>query len=175
MLTSRIALPFAALAVSFALALSPTVARADVVSPPPTDCPDGTKGQSCHGGSFCQADTCTTDADCGSGKVCQARSLCAGTIGCGGFLPPDATPPHEPTAGPVCSTSADCDSGKTCATQSVCVSLDSTVVHGGCSCEAAGAGRGPVVISLAGLIVGAAGALARRSKRGQRPSAQRRA
>lgn len=66
------------------------VAHADVVGPPPDDCPEGTQGQSCHGGPYCSPDACTTDGDCGAGETCAEVDACVGSVVCAGMLPPDA-------------------------------------------------------------------------------------
>ena len=158
---------------SLTLAVAP--ARADAVAPPPTNCPDGTTGMSCHGGVYCQPTTCKTSADCTGGQVCEAQSVCLGQVTCGGGVEvPDggAVTAPEVNVGDVCTTAADCDGGATCGTQSVCVTPSSST---GCSCEAAGGGGGPLALSMLALVAGGAGAVARWRRKGQRASAQRRA
>src|ERR1700679_4366304 len=93
------------------LALTPTTARADAVGPPPSNCPAGTTGTSCHGGSYCELSTCTTDTDCASGQTCQPRSYCQIPVTCGGGIAlPDGGPVESTVtaAGEPCAAASDC-------------------------------------------------------------------
>jgi len=49
-------------------------ARADVVMPPPTNCPDGARGRTSHSGPHCAPWTC--ERGCEEGKVCRPVGLC---------------------------------------------------------------------------------------------------
>lgn len=77
----------AALLVVAAAALSfPAPARADVVRPPPADCPPGSLGKTSHSGQFCAPLPCTADSDCATHSqpgepalVCRTSRLCIGS------------------------------------------------------------------------------------------------
>ena len=56
--------------------LLPAIAAADVIGPLPTTCEEGSEPVPCHGPATCRADSCTTDADCDPGEVCQSRNYC---------------------------------------------------------------------------------------------------
>ncbi len=82
--------------ITASLVVSPRIAQADVVPPPPDDCPAGKVPVSDHGGpgcqdeppencppgwrgvvgGHCQLDRCGTDDRCPEGKVCRDHSLC---------------------------------------------------------------------------------------------------
>ena len=64
-------------------------ASADVVSPPPTDCTDGTTPNTGHCGPYCEPTTCTSDETC-NGGTCQSVSWCIVKIVCAGRVAPDA-------------------------------------------------------------------------------------
>ena len=64
-------------------------ASADVVSPPPTDCTDGTTPNTGHCGPYCEPRTCTSDETC-NGGTCQSVSWCILKIVCAGRVLPDA-------------------------------------------------------------------------------------
>jgi MYXO-CTERM domain-containing protein len=175
--------PFAC---ALAITLSSAAAWADAVPPPPSNCPDGTMGQSCHGGIYCQPNTCTKDTDCTAGQICEPRSFCISQVPCFNGFDPDAGPLYEPNAEAACSSAADCDDGATCTPQEVCVSPSSTSSTGssssgggsveignGCSCSTIGGSARPTAITLLVLSAAGAGALARR-RRDQRASRQRR-
>jgi hypothetical protein len=61
--------------------------RADVVSPPPEQCLDGTTPSTGHCGPHCQPTECTGNADCQTG-TCRELSLCTTTIVCAGLVAP---------------------------------------------------------------------------------------
>lgn len=56
------------------------VARADVVPPPPSDCPDGSTGQSSHIGPYCSPLLCDNDQQCLDGTTCRTLKLCIEVI-----------------------------------------------------------------------------------------------
>lgn len=60
-------------------------ARADAIGPPPTDCPEGARGASCHGAEYCAVDSCIGPRDCAPGQRCVARELCVDTVRCFGL------------------------------------------------------------------------------------------
>ena len=140
----------AAGAALLSLSLVPATAGADAVPPPPTNCPDGTTGMTCHGGQYCQPSPCKSNADCSGGQVCLPRAFCLGHVTCGGgIFPPDGSPSTvaEPAAGAACASSADCDGGAMCATQSLCVSPGSSGSSGGSSGgSGGGSSGGPTVV-----------------------------
>jgi hypothetical protein len=169
-------------------------AHADVVSPPPTDCPAGSEGNTCHGGPYCRPLICATDADCSDGKVCKDTSLCVSTINCAGLLPPDADPSQFDTdkVDVACPNGNECTGGATCKSLKVCVASSTGTTGssgtstggtstggassggeeiGGCSCglvgRAGGVGAGALAILAAGASV------LRRRQRDPRGSALR--
>ncbi|MDI1447561.1 hypothetical protein [Polyangium sp. 6x1] len=159
--------------------VAPTPARADVVGPPPDDCPEGTVGATCHSAPYCSPVACTSDAECGRGETCQDKPLCASTIVCAGLLPPDADlMDYERTkiVGP-CSDANACASGATCKTQKVCVAAASSGGDSGCGCRLAASA--PLEASVSVLVLGLGIAtFARRRQRAEaasRASRQRRA
>jgi hypothetical protein len=163
-----------------------TLALADALGPPPTGCPDGTIGDSCHGGQYCRAVTCNSTADCDAGQSCVPRGYCMTPVTCGGAIRlPDGGPVTTtvPSAGPVCTGATDCTGGATCTTQNVCASngsgpggLPGTAGNSGCSCQAMGGPAAPIALSIVAL--GATGIayarrrarpLTSRSRRSKRP------
>jgi hypothetical protein len=83
--------------------LAVTPARADVVPPPPEDCPDGSDGATCHWGGFCAARTCSEADPCEAGMTCRELALCIETVDCGGWG-------HHPTD----IVRASCEGGVGC-------------------------------------------------------------
>lgn len=177
------------LAACAAMALWSGVAAADAVPEPPTDCPDGTTPNTCHGGPYCAPTSCTQDADCADGKVCRERSLCLGSISCGGGWDPDATPDSSPQILGECGPDASCDPSAPCTPMKVCVSPggasssgsgdgsgdDEDLTVTGCSCRAAGAGNGLAVGAVAaGVLVAGAAVFVSRRSRDQRSRQRRR-
>lgn len=51
-------------------------AFADVVMPPPSQCPEGSKPTTSHAGPTCEPTTCKKDKDCKSGQRCVSWPLC---------------------------------------------------------------------------------------------------
>lgn len=133
-----------------AAALWVVPARADVVPEPPADCPEGTEGQTCHGGPFCQPRVCTQNGDCGVGATCQDQALCIAGIDCSGGWEPDAAPTLLQNAVGTCAGGAACGAPSTCMTLKVCVpagggsgtggngSSDEDIKVTGCDCRATG-------------------------------------
>ncbi len=163
------------------LALGAGEARADVVGPPPDDCPEGSEGATCHGGPFCRARGCMSDSDCDTGTTCKELPLCTGKIGCAGNIPPDADPndfTQDKIEGP-CPNGNECTAGSTCVKQKVCVgdggsSSSSSGSDGGCACgeargAATGAGLGAVAFGIGAVVLASA------RRRQGRASRQRRA
>ena len=99
-----------------AAALTTGVARADVLVPPPKDCPPGTFASSCHGPGLCFPLVCQTDAHCGAGKACLPYQLCIKKVNCGGGY----SPKYIDTAHFACPGGASCKSG-TCTKVKVCL------------------------------------------------------
>jgi MYXO-CTERM domain-containing protein len=96
--------------------LAPAPARADVVSPPPKNCPNGTDPETCHGPPHCAPHLCASDADCKGAGVCKSASFCVSSINCGGGWHPSQ--PVQSVSG-VCT--GTCPSGETCSTLKVCM------------------------------------------------------
>lgn len=119
------------LAVAVLIAGGAAGARADVLSPPPESCPEGSTPVECHGPPTCVVQECTHDDACESG-ACEARSLCVTSNSCGGML---GTPVYQHAAG-VCGDGM-CTEG-TCMEMMVCVPL---VSDASCGCAAPGASR----------------------------------
>jgi hypothetical protein len=105
---------------SFLLAASSLAspAFADVLSPPPDDCAEGTMPIACHGPPTCRVVPCTSDGDCAPGFACVEASLCVVEHGCGGRL---GTPRYE-HASDDCDDTMRCpgDEGTFCQTRRVC-------------------------------------------------------
>jgi MYXO-CTERM domain-containing protein len=140
----RAALPHAASLALVLFAASP--ALADVVGPPPEECPAGSRPSTAHSGPFCAPTTsCEADADCETGTCTEVRQ-CIETRGCGGLEPPDAEPcTLEHVVGP-CGDDGACEIG-VCESRRACDA-------GGCTVAAPGDPR------AGGLTWGAAALLA---------------
>jgi hypothetical protein len=104
-------------------ALGVTEARADVLAPPPPSCEAGSVGEDCHGPPLCRALTCETNADCGAGRVCVGRPLCARRDQCcsGRACGDETVERYTHIEGP-CGAGNSCDAwGTACETIKVCV------------------------------------------------------
>src|SRR5512137_443367 len=74
-------------------------ARADVVGPPPDECPMGSQPGQSHSGPYCGPDLCQTDHEanrCSATESCQAMPLCVENRDYGGRYDPrdDAARPQ---------------------------------------------------------------------------------
>jgi len=96
-----------------ALVLASGAVRADVVRPPPTECPPGAIGETSHGGPHCVAYVC--ERGCKAGTSCQSMGLCIEKRH-GGSI--DGPFEFEAVAG-VCAAGGKCERG-TCVTLKVC-------------------------------------------------------
>lgn len=119
--------------------LAPGVAWADALSPPPMECPDGSRPRHCHGPSTCQIAACSRDGDCRSGQVCRTRSLCVRSHNCGGW---NQVPVIMHVVGP-CNDKGECEGtgGALCKGLQVCVP-GSRADAGRADAGRAGPGRG---------------------------------
>lgn len=149
---------------SLALLLSPAIAGADAVSPPPEDCPAGSEGNASHCGPYCRPISCNDDSDCDDGKSCTEQSLCIYQIEgpCGGWVPQDAGVEYYDAVNGVCSDGAVCNSGQ-CQVIKVCTAAGTAgssggpiTVDQGCGCEllgSKGAGSGRWLLLAAAIAV----------------------
>ena len=101
--------------------LGTSLAWADVVNPPPEDCPAGTQGSTCHGGPHCAPVDCGA-AGCKDGLECREVKYCAGVVNCAGMLMPDEDPSQYDTDAiyTTCDADESCDMG-TCQAFKVCI------------------------------------------------------
>lgn len=110
--------------VAVVLALSPTLAHADALGPPPASCPEGSAPVACHGPETCEIADCITEGDCRAGERCMQRMLCVREHCCSGVACtiPDSMPlRYTHVAGP-CGASGSCgDPSLSCASHRVCV------------------------------------------------------
>jgi MYXO-CTERM domain-containing protein len=129
------------------------LALADVVNPPPEDCPSGAIGQSGHIGEWCAPHVCA-ERPCADDQTCETTGLCVveEEVDCGGM-----TDPNNPCtflkreAFGACEVDADCDQG-TCITDDYCV--DEGKVGGGDLCGCSSTGGASFVVLLALLPLG---------------------
>ncbi|MEZ4323129.1 MAG: hypothetical protein R3F61_37025 [Myxococcota bacterium] len=123
-----------------------SLALADVVGPPPDDCPPGASGTSSHGGPYCVPSTC--DGTCEEGGTCEPAGLCVleETRECGGMQDPEnpCTYLHREARG-TCQTQDDCTGGTTCEIADRCVTA-------GPVCGCASTGALPTAVLLLGLL-----------------------
>jgi len=122
--------------------LTSSHAGADAVGPPPKECPDGTKGESCHGGPYCDPNECTDSSKCGAGQTCAPVQYCTKQINCAGGW--GKGPYYHTDVKGLCGSDGKCSSG-TCSTLMVCA--DETPERG-CSCDAAGGAGAGVLLGL---------------------------
>jgi hypothetical protein len=93
------------------------LALADVVNPPPTDCPAGSFGEVSHAGPYCRADDCSADATgCAAASPCQSQALCSVEIAGASMGGPFTV---NNIVGP-CAADGTCTEG-VCKTLSVCM------------------------------------------------------
>jgi MYXO-CTERM domain-containing protein len=142
----------AALAVGLLWAAS---AQADVVRPPPQDCPVGSIGQTGHGGPYCAAARCSASAPCRTG-VCQQTKLCLLMRTMGGGRRIEPRPPVETVTGS-CAGNKKCSVGK-CESVRVCVPKATRARQGeltlaGCGCTVGQAGVVGCPLLLGALVV----------------------
>lgn len=102
-------------------------ASADVAMPPPTDCPAGSAGDSCHAGPFCAPRSCAHRdfGECPSGSRCQPVALCVIEEGCGGRLVPGEPVDKWPKVVGLCDDEGGCAQG-TCQRPYGCVAEESS-------------------------------------------------
>jgi MYXO-CTERM domain-containing protein len=149
--------------VSIAILLSASVAAADAVAPPPTDCPNGTHGESSHTGPYCAPQTCSSDADCSGGQTCRELAMCIAQQACGGLMldagpyPDGGFPPpcrFDAVHG-LCNAGAACTTG-TCETRRVCAAPEPSASPGcGCRAGAGGSIAGALAVIALGLAIAA--------------------
>ena len=117
---------------------------ADAIEPPPKDCPSGTEGSSCHGGPFCDPQTCVNDSKCKNGNTCQDVQYCVKQINCAGGW--GGNPSYRDAVKGLCGANNKCASGS-CQALRVCAPPGGVggdgqggPVERGCTCATAGAG-----------------------------------
>jgi hypothetical protein len=64
------------LLIGITLMVGANLAEADVVSPPPTDCPPGTTAAVNHAGPHCLPTSCDDARQCPTGQICATQQLC---------------------------------------------------------------------------------------------------
>ena len=97
------------------LSLLLTIAVADVVFPPPDDCPSGTRAATDHWGPHCVPTTC--DGECGRGRVCVPTGFCVEDM--------------ERVVG-------TCDGPEDCTGEGVTCEVANRCVERGCGCSTTG-------------------------------------
>lgn len=148
-------------------------ARADALEPPPTDCPEGSAGQTTRRGGYCAWTPCTgacpSDTD-GPALVCSGSevALCVQTIEYpaaevqqGPALRTLPAETRQVVLGP-CGAGGACGSGQRCERARVCVPPGSSAARGGLCAARAAARRGAPGWALAALVGLVALARARR-------------
>jgi len=129
---SRGQIAAAVVALSALTELSATMpARADVVEPPPPDCPPGSVARTDHGGPWCEATTCESDGECApqtggpTGLVCREVPLCVQSVSHerrGMRDPGDTAPPAQVSVGvALCGADGSCAADAHCVTVKRCV------------------------------------------------------
>jgi hypothetical protein len=144
--------------VTFAVAIAtvsvgPSV-RADVVGPPPDECPDGSLGGSSHCGPYCSPDRCTGDDDCEGDTTCQEVPLCVEVLECMS----NGGPFTQEAVTDTCEGGGGCDDESTCQTLQVCAPPEvfTSVQRAGCGCAAPGrgaAGGAALAVLLAAALI----------------------
>jgi hypothetical protein len=109
------------LAMAAAMTLLGGAAEADIVRPPPENCPTGSSGQTGHSGPYCAPRKCTADSACAKGERCEARKLCvkSKTLGGGRRIRKEPPPTVEEVVG-TCAGGSKCAAGS-CTSLRVCV------------------------------------------------------
>ncbi len=143
-----------AMMIAAATLLATPSAWADMVPPPPDNCPSGATGESCHGGEYCRPYTCDDDSSCSGGRVCREEQICVGQYHCpGGIYGGESFPDSFES---MCANGS-CTAG-TCETMKVCVTASDSSsggtssgagndgagdqhVDGGCGCVLVGGDR----------------------------------
>lgn len=138
-------------------------ARADVVGPPPKNCPAGyTRGDTCHAGPYCRLLPCVDNIKCSAGTTCQQHKLCIRKIDCSGRSP---TPYWIDDVKGSCEGGALCSKGGTCTAVKICKAgtpdsggpgADSgtgEVPSRGCSCQLGAGGPAALPWPLVGLAL----------------------
>jgi hypothetical protein len=141
-------------------------AAADVVGPPPDNCPNGSYPDSSHAGPTCWPTVCTSNNECTSGEVCVERALCIEPVqgwGRGGQFTLD----HAVTS---CDGSGVCPPGASCMTNHRCMPRVATLTQGvpASSFAIAGVVVGLVLFVLLVLVVILGAVLLKRRKRSNR-------
>lgn len=120
-------------ALALTITLSSSIASADAIMGPPTDCPPGAAGVSSHSGAWCEVTSCTSDADCTASRwdkkelVCASASLCVREekyVRSSRVYRPDAAPNFvtRRVAQKTCSAGGACDESEAkCETAMRCV------------------------------------------------------
>jgi hypothetical protein len=141
-----------ALAVLLGVGAASRSARADVVMPPPDECPDGTTPATGHCGPHCEPIACESTADCAEGS-CTSVRVCVETLVCAGQVEPDAdlSQYERPSVLETCESGTcaqgECQTLKICTTGSGPTSIStggaaatgsSNSDSGGCSCNLGG-------------------------------------
>lgn len=153
--------PLATYTLSALVLLWGATARADVVGPPPDDCPAGyTSPSTCHGGAHCRLIRCVDNSKCSSGSSCQQHRLCIKRINCSGMKP---TPTWVDSVTGSCQGGSACGDGSSCTTVKICKattpdgsgtdSESGDVPSRGCSCQLAGTAAAPMGWVLPGLAL----------------------
>ena len=145
---SRALMPLVLLAVL----ASARTARADEISPPPSDCAPGTIAHSSHVGEWCEDTSCETDAQCDAEQVCREVAACVDTPGARATGPSTVDSPRGSSAGPgrpVYGTCFDgrcargaCERAKRCVARDVAASLPTAATGGGGGGAGGGGGSG---------------------------------
>jgi MYXO-CTERM domain-containing protein len=141
-------------ALTIAVALWTVAARADVVMPEPTSCPEGSTAATCHGGPHCRPTPCVDSSSCKNGSTCQDVKWCIGQIDCRGGWRSDASYAMEETVEAACEGNATCSKG-TCLTIKVCTTAGAPQARG-CTCTLATAstdGRAPGWMALTAVVL----------------------
>jgi hypothetical protein len=137
--------------IAIALVVAASPARADVVSPPPEQCPAGSEGIDCHGRPTCRIRRCNENTDCGDGEACQRRNLCVTVQNCGGE---SGEPRYDHVTGEC--RDGSCAEGDCNRRASVCVPDPN---RSGCGCITTGtpakapAGGLLLITIIAGLVI----------------------